>query len=402
MKAFFYKTKGIAALAMAMTLCTTTVFAADPVALSADAQGVQTAKTQTVMADEAAVPLQKLTEADAYAKAIKNSPNLREIQEQIDFLYEMKGDLWDKGFTSTPNYEHQTWHNAMLHTVNTNLFSFNAGIEQSRYGQELTKLGLEVAVKNYFTTIHSNLDNLKMAQENVKMLEKQYEQAELKYKLGMLSKYNFEKQKTALQQAKDSIVQLENTLEQQYIKLNDLMGEKPETRFEYVYDPAFAVYEPKQELEMYITNKTQNELNIKILESQLETAKFNKNYLSEATTSATMDQNELAYDKAMRALKTARTQMDLNIRSTLLQIRQLETAYQTAVTDLEKAEADYRAIQVQYQAGNVTKLMVEQARMGILQKELALKALVYNHDTLVYMFEHPALLGSSSGSSASK
>lgn len=394
MKAFFYKTRGIAALAMAMMLSTTPAFAADPAALSAEAQGVQTAKPQQMFEAEAEV-LPKLTEADAYEKAVKNSPNLREIQEQIDYLYETKGDLWDKGFTNTPTYEHMTWHNAGLHAVNSSLFQINEGIEQGRYGQELAKLGLEVAVKSYFTTIHTNLDNLKMAKENVIMQEKLLDQAELKYKLGMMSKYNYEKQQTALKQAKDSITQLENTLEQQYIKLNDLMGEKPETRFEYVYETTFAPYVPKQDLEIYITNKTQNELSIKMLESQLEITKFNKNYLSETATSATMDQNELAYDKAMRALKTARTAMDLNIRSTMLQIRQLETAYETAVTDLEKAQADYRAVQVSYQAGNTTKLAVEQARMGILQKELALKSLAYNHDMLIFSFEHPSLLGGS-------
>ena len=212
MKAFFYKTKGIAALAMAFTMTLGAVPAYAAGALSAEAQGVQAAKPQQMVEVEALV-LPRLTEADAYAKAIKNSPNLREIQEQIDYLYETKGDLWDKGFTSTPNYEHQTWHNAMLHTVNSNLFQINEGIEQGRYGQDLAKLGLEVAVKSYFTTIHTNLDNLKLAQANVDMLEKQYEQAKLKYQLGMLSRYNFEKQETALKQAKDNIVQLENTLE---------------------------------------------------------------------------------------------------------------------------------------------------------------------------------------------
>ena len=395
MKAFFYKTKGIAALAMALTLCAVPVFAADPVALSADAQGVQTAKPQQMETVEE-VPLQKLTEADAYAKALKNSPSLREIQEQMDFLYETKGDLWDKGITSVPAYsEHKQWIGAGLYSATTALLQTDAGIEQSRYGQELTKLGLEVAVKSYFSTIHTNLDNLKLAQENVDMLEKTYEQYKMKYELGMMSKYDFEKQETALKQAKDSITQLENALEQQYIKLNDLMGEKPETRFEYVYDPVFTPYEPDRELELYITDRTKNELSIKILESQMETAKFQTTYLAENATSATIDQNELNYDKAKRALKTAKTQMELNIRSTLLQIRQLETSYETALTDLEKAQADYRAIQVNYQAGNVTKLTVEQARMGILQKELALKSLAYSHD----MFEHPSMLGTASSAS---
>ncbi len=400
MKTFFYKTKGIAALAMAMTLCTTPVFAADSVALSAEAQGVQTAKPQPVVEEEAPKPLQKLTEEDAYVKARKNSPDLREIQETVDYLYEVKGDFWDDGFTSVPTYKYQKWNNPGLHAINTALFQTETSIQQSSIGRQMTELGLQMAVKSYFTSIHTDLDNLKLAQENVKMQEKQLEQAELKYKLGMMSKYNFEKQKTALAQAKDSIIQLENSLEQKYIKLNDLMGEKAETRFEYVYETTFAPYQMTHTMEQFITDKTQNELSIKLLELNLETAKFNKNYMSENVTGAEMDKNELAYDQAMRALKNARSDMELAIKNAHLQIQQLETAYQTAVTDLEKAQADYRAIQVQYQAGNVTKLMVEQARMGILQKELALKSLAYNHDMLIFSFEHPSLLASASDSSA--
>ena len=396
MKAFFYKTKGIAALAMAMMLSATPALAADPVALSADAQGVQTAKPQPVAEEEAPQPLQKLTEADAYAKARKNSPDLREIQETVDYLYEVKGDFWDDGFTSVPTYKYQKWNNPGLHALNTALFQTETGIQQSSIGRQMTELGLQMAVKSYFTSIHADLDNLKLAQENVVMQEKLLEQAELKHKLGMMSKYNYDKQKAALVQAKDSITQLENALEQQYIKLNDLMGEKAEARFEYVYDAAFKPYEMAHTMEQFITDKTQNELSIKLLELNLETAKFNKNYLSENVTGAEMDKNELAYDQAMRALKNARSDMELAIKNTYLQIQQLETAYQTAVTDLEKAQADYRAVQVNYQAGNVTKLTVEQARMGVLQKELALKALVYNHDMLIFSFEHPSLLSASS------
>ena len=397
MKAFFYKTKGVAALAMAltMTMGAVPVLAADPVALSADAQGVQTAKTKPIEEAEAPKPLQKLTEEDAYAKARKNSPDLREIQETVDYLYEVKGDFWDKGFTSVPTYNYQKWNNAGLYAINTALFQTETGIQQSSIGRQMTELGLQMAVKSYFTSIHTDLDNMQLAQENVKTQEKLLEQAELKYKLGMMSKYNYDKQKTALAQAKDSITQLENSLEQKYIKLNDLMGEKAETRFELVYDTTFKPYEMTHTMEQYITNKTQNELSIQLLELNLETAKFNKNYMSDAITGQQMEKNKVDYDKAMRALKNARSDMELAIKNTYLQIQQLETAYQTAVTDLEKAQADYRAVQVNYQAGNVTKLTVEQARMGILQKELALKSLAYNHDMLIFSFEHPSLLGSS-------
>ncbi len=395
MKAFLYKAKGALALALAMSLCSTQVFAAE--ALSAEQQGVQVAPVVEKTEEEVA-PLPTLTYEEALAKAKKHSPDLRDIQDTADFLQETKEDLWDSGYFNMPTYDYQKWVNDGWWAVTSAAFQTDLGMQQNSIGRKLTELALEVTVKSYFTTILSDLDNLELVQTNANMQKKLYQQGQTKYRLGLLSKYNLDQLEIAANQAQDTVKQLEAKLEQEYIKLNNLMGEKSDQRFTFVYDVSYEPYEMHQTMDQYINDKTNNDLTIQLAELKLESAKFGKNYLKESTNSSEQNQNDLTYDQAKRALKTAKEDKALAIRNAYLQIQQLETAYASAQADLTKAQADYRAVQVNYQAGNVTKTAVEQAEMGVLKAEIALRQNAYNHDMLVFTFENPSLLGSSSQS----
>lgn len=395
MKAFLYKAKGALALALAMSLCSTQVFAAE--ALSAEQQGVQVAPVVEKTEEEVA-PLPTLTYEEALAKAKKHSPDLRDIQDTADFLQETKEDLWDSGYYDIPAYDYQRWVNDGWWAVTSAAFQTDMGMQQNSIGRKLTELALEVTVKSYFTTILSDLDNLELVQKNADMQKKLYQQGQTKYSLGLLSKYNLDQLEIAANQAQDTVKQLEAKLEQEYIKLNNLMGEKSDQRFTFVYDVSYEPYKMNQTMDQYINDKTNNDLTIQLAELKLESAKFGKNYLKESTNSSEQNQNDLTYDQAKRALKTAKEDKALAIRNAYLQIQQLETAYASAQADLTKAQADYRAVQVNYQAGNVTKTAVEQAQMGVLKAEIALRQNAYNHDMLVFTFENPSLLGSSSQS----
>lgn len=396
MKAFLYKAKGALALALAMSLCSTQVFAAD--ALSAEQQGVQVAPV-VEKPEEGVAPLPALTYEEALAKAKKHSPNLRDIQATADFLQETKEDLWDSvGYFNNVNYDYQKWVNDGWWAVTSAAFQTDMGIQQSSIGRKVQELALEATVKSSFTTILSSLDTLDLAQKNADMQKKLYQQGQAKYKLGLLSKYNLDQLQIAADQAQDQVTQLEASLEQTYIQLNNLMGEKVDARFAIVYDVEYEPYEMTQTMEQYINDKINSDLTIQLKELEVESAKFGKNYLKESSDGSEQNQNELTYDQAKRALKTAKEEKALAIRNAYLQIQQLETAYTSAQADLTKAQADYRAVQVNYQAGNVTKTAVEQAEMGMLKAESALRQNAYNHDMLVFTFENPSLLGSSSQS----
>ena len=108
----------------------------------------------------------------------------------------------------------------------------------------------------------------------------------------------------------------------------------------------------------------------------------------------------MTYTQEKRALETAREEKETLIRNTYLQIKSLETEYASAQADLKKAQADYRVAELSLQTGAVTKTAVEGAAMGVTQAENALKALVYEHDMLVYKFQNPSMLFSDTGSSS--
>ena len=397
MKAFLYKAKGALALALAMSMFCPQVFAAD--ALSAEQQGVQAAPVVVLTEEElAAQALPKLTFEEALQKAKKNSPDLREVEDTADYLNESRKDLRDAmGSFKVPNYEYKKWVSEGWHALVSGVFSITQGMESNSINRELRNLLLETSVKSYFMTIANDEASLELVKKNAEIQQRLYEQGQTKHRLGMLSTYNLDKLKVAAQQAKDTVALLEATLVQDYTKFNQLIGEKPDARFELVQDLTFESYEMNQTMDQYLNDKINNDdLTIKLQEMALESAKFKKNYVSYANTESDSETQEYNYDNAKRDLKTAKQNKETLIRNTYQQIKQLETSYASAQADVTKAAADYRAAQVNYQAGNVTKTMVEQAEMGLISAENALQELVHNHDMLIFMFENPTLLSDQS------
>ena len=392
MKAFLYKAKGALALTLAMSMFCPQVFAAE--ALSAEQQGVQAAPVVELTEEEiAAMALPQLTVEEALSKAIKYSPDLREIEDTLDYLDESIDDIEDSvGNVKIPNYEYKKWVNDGWQKVVSGIFQMEMGEKQAKIGRDIQKLALEVTVKSYFTSIVNNQDSLELVKKNAEIQQRLYEQGYTKYRLGMLSKYNLDQLQVAAQKAKDNVTLLEFSLEQMYIKLNNLMGESAEKRFEYIYDVTFEPYELTLPIEQYISNALNDDLTIEMMELSLESAKFTKNYVGESNTYLDSMKQELDYDTAKRDLKTAKEQKELLLRNAYLQLGQMESMYASAQADLKKAQADYRVAQVNLQAGNVTKTVVEQAEMGVISAQNALNEIVYNYDMLVYTFENPSLL----------
>ena len=226
-----------------------------------------------------------------------------------------------------------------------------------------------------------------------KWQKKLYEQGQEKNRLGLLSKYNLNQLEIAAKQAQDNVALLETSMEQLYIKLNDLMGEKADARFEYVYDVTYTPYKLSLPMEQYLNAALKKDLTIQLKELALDSAKFTKNYVGESNTRLDSNTQEYNYDTAKRNLKTAKTDKEMAIRNAYLQLQQMETQITSAQSSLTKAQADYRAAQINLRAGNVTKTAVEQAEMGVVSAQNSLNQLIYNYDMLVFTFENPSLLG---------
>lgn len=383
-----YKAKGALALALSMALFSTTLFA-DTRAYAA----------QTVAKAEENV-LPELTYEAALEKAKKHSPDLRDIADTAEFLQKTKEDLWDRvGYFDSPDYDYQRWVNDGWYMVTSSAFSTTTSMKQNSYGEALTKLGLEAGVKNYFITILSQEDNLELMKKNMELQQKLYKQGKTKYQLGLISKFDLDKLETETNNLADSITLMESALEQIYTQFNSLLGESPEKRFQLVYDVSYEPFTLNQTMDQYINGKVNASNTLKILELNVESAKFKKNYLPESSTGSETNQNNLSYDQAKRSLKTSKDDFALAIRNGYNAILQNETEYATAQAALKQAEADYHKAEVNYQAGNITALTLEQAQMGVDKAKNEIQQVVYDHDLAIFNFQNPDLLSGGAGAS---
>lgn len=391
MKAFLNKMKGALALALSMSLFSNTIFAAEP--LSAEAQGVKSVPQTEVSAEEiAALALPQMTMEEALKRAKKHNTSLRDIADQIEMMQDADEKIYDRvGSVNIPNYDYKKWTNAGWHALVSSVFQLDNGIKQARLGEEVANVGVEASVKGAFTGIVLLEDGLELSKQSAALAKTALQQGQRKYELGILSAYELEKLEIAAKQAQDTVAVTEAQLEQQYISFNHLIGENADTRYDFVYAVDFTPFEMSQTLDQYVTDKTKNDVSVKIQELAVEQAKFTQNYRSEAD-SGDDDADELNYDKAKRNLKTTKETMETNIRNQYLSIKNLETQYASAQADVAKAQTDYRSAQVNLQAGNVTKMVVDQAEMGVTAAENALKKLVYEHDLKVFQFENPSIL----------
>lgn len=383
-----YKAKGALALALSMALFSTTLFA------DTRAYAAQSA----AKAEENILP--ELTYEAALEKAKKHSPDLRDIADTAEFLQKTKEDLWDRvGYFDSPDYDYQRWVNDGWYMVTSSAFSTTTSMKQNSYGEAITKLGLEAGVKNYFITILSQKDNLELLKKNMELQQKLYKQGKTKYQLGLISKFDLDKLETETNNLADSITLVESALEQIYTQFNSLLGESPEKRYQLVYDVSYEPFTLNQTMDQYINGKVNASNTLKILELNVESAKFKKNYLPESSTGSEVNQNNLSYDQAKRNLKTSKDDFALAIRNGYNAILQKETEYATAQAALKQAEADYHKAEVNYQAGNITALTLEQAQMGVDKAKNEIQQVVYDHDLAIFNFQNPDLLSGGTGAS---
>ncbi len=344
--------------------------------------------------------LPELTYEAALEKAKKHSPDLRDIADTAEFLQKTKEDLWDRvGYFDSPDYDYQRWVNDGWYMVTSSAFSTTTSMKQNSYGEAITKLGLEAGVKNYFITILSQEDNLELLKKNMELQQKLYKQGKTKYQLGLISKFDLDKLETETNNLADSITLVESALEQIYTQFNSLLGESPEKRFQLVYDVSYEPFTLNQTMDQYINGKVNASNTLKILELNVESAKFKKNYLPESSTGSEANQNNLSYDQAKRSLKTSKDDFALAIRNGYNAILQKETEYATAQAALKQAEADYHKAEVNYQAGNITALTLEQAQMGVDKAKNEIQQVVYDHDLAIFNFQNPDLLSGGAGAS---
>ncbi len=337
--------------------------------------------------------IQSLDYQTAVDMAIQNASSLKKIADQIDVTLDNKEDLFDGGVRPGDSTQLVVVSAQRLAYL-SNIYSLDASYRISKITEDVTKIGIQAAVKNSFTTILLNQSKLDLLQKNYNLQKQLLAQANVKNQVGVMSNKDLEDLNRQTQQMAEQIKQLQMNIDNAYIALNDLIGTNPEDRYEIVNEVEYTPLEMTMSLEMYINRKLSTDQSLQMQQIGVENAEFAAKTISLGTTGSQYRTTELEATNAARDYKNAKEDKEKSIREAYIQLQQLESVRKNLQTDLEKAKSDLEKAEVNFKVGNITKLTLDQATLALESIENSFLENTLNHDLLMFTFDNTCVLGS--------
>lgn len=354
-----------------------------------------------------------LTYDEALKMALNRSSSLKDVEDSVDYLDEMREDLGDLMWSLD---RQGSMYNANLFNLSQqtdDILAAQLAVQQNienviqaarniknveiqksmvSVNEEMVTDGVELALKSYINNIKSTRTQIQLLSEKVELGKENISNLELKNKLGYESDYSLQSAKTTQLSDESSLKMLYLNLDNQKQALKTLLGIDASEDIYVESDVAFNALE-NVELEKYVDRMRETDLSVKSLKNAVTLAEYkertNKAYDSESEISV---RNEL--NSAKRKLVDSQDNLEKNIRATYNNIKQLEETNTNLLRSVEQAKADYNSAVTSYRAGMATEYQVKAAKLGILSAEKAVEDNARTYDLMTFAFEKPYLLDS--------
>ncbi len=131
--------------------------------------------------------IQTLDYETAVEMATKKDSSLKKIADQIDVTLNNKESLFDGG-VRPGDASQLVVVSAQRLAYLTSIHAMDASYRISRITEEVTKIGIQAAIKNSFSTILLNQNKLELLQKNYDLQRQLLSQATIRNQVGMMSK----------------------------------------------------------------------------------------------------------------------------------------------------------------------------------------------------------------------
>lgn len=343
----------------------------------------------------------KITYDEAVEKALKNSLALKSIEESLKISEETQEIARDAVVVHRPavgdNTSEQAFFVAEAAHINALLASTQAdyGVTATKYQKQIQEGVIKYQVKASFDSIQNLKKDIELLSKSLETTKTQLDITTQKANLGLESDFN---KTTAEQNFKNQQKQLEalkKSLDNEYIKLNRLMGIDDKERASLDYALDFTPMEMNEvELNAYIERALVKDPSIILKGEAVKQAEYNLRLYtySAINPTDTYAVKESKLNQARLDEMQAKNNLRDKIRTTYNQIKQLEEQYQIDTANLQQAKEQYNILKTQYDLGMVIELNLKQAELAILSAQVAQEKTAVQHAQLVYLFNNPYLL----------
>lgn len=341
-----------------------------------------------------------ITYEEAVKKALDNSLALKNIEENIKIAEEQQEDARSAVVVNRPPTNDYTSPEAVFVADASHIVSLIASI-QADYGAKAAKYQKEIQEGVIRYQVRAGFDSIQGLKRDTAVLSKSVELSEIqlnivrqKAQLGMESEFNKNKAEEEYSVQLKQLDSLKKSLDNEYIKINKIIGINENEKYSLEYDLEFIPIElDEPKLNAYIQRSLVNDPSILLKKEEVRLAEYNLHlYTGDTMTNDSYDIRKSRLQQAINEERLAKDNLSEKIRITYNQIKQLEEQYEMDQSALKQAQEQYKILKTQYDLGMIIEANLKQGELALLSAQANLEKTIINHEKLTYLFNNPFLL----------
>ncbi|QGG47192.1 stalk domain-containing protein [Heliorestis convoluta] len=335
-----------------------------------------------------------LTYDEAVTKAIQHSYQLKNKGQDIKRLEELRRDAQDNLTFTRPdsNDPRQIFADMMAKQALLGLVQTEIALEMTKKEEEVTREAIALEVRASFDAIHNLQEQLDLLQQSVAYTKASIEQMRLQARHGLVSEHQLAENVRKYEQALKQIEVLRKSLDNEYLKLDKILGINNSKDYALSYQVTFEPLEPVADLDMHIYRLAQTDPYIWLQQKQIERLEMNLRLYTYTGRDDPYAVRQIDLQKARNDLAELKLKLAEAMKSRYNQIRQLESNYAIAESKQKQAQQDHNLLRLNYNLGLTTQLTVEGAELALVESEKELEKIKRQHSQLKIIFEKPYLM----------
>ncbi|MBY0022341.1 TolC family protein [Paenibacillus polymyxa] len=275
----------------------------------------------------------------------------------------------------------------------------NLNYEAAKKNLEMTKESIEYNVKDLYNKLLQKQNAVKLAALNIEDAERKLKVAQIKRDNQMSSDYEVTQATNQLTQNQAALDKAKKDLDSAYISLNQLIGYKPEQRYELKDKPVYSEF--KDNVETKVSQVLTSSTAIWLSEQKVDLAELSLKLYNFSTPGNTpYEAEQLNVEKAQYAKEGTKRQLEEAVRTIYNNIKALESQYSQIQAGLVSARSAADMAKKQFDVGLATELQVYEANLKVTTAEQQAEDIVSSIDTLKLAFNKPWAMQGSAGASA--
>lgn len=272
--------------------------------------------------------------------------------------------------------------------------------EAAQANRRITQNTLRTTLRGIFLGLYSAQNDLQLKQKQLSLMTEINKQDLLKLEKGMITELDLEDSNYNLLKAQKEVEIANRTYENTVRSFNQFVGSPSKTEFtNIVYEETLARPELKP-VEDYIGKALENRFDIVSILSQIALKEHDKKltdtgFAHKSTTTGQDTYERLLTDieKLNVDLEGMKLSITDEIKNAYVDVASAGKGLDSMYNTVKLQRSNYEKMQARYKAGMISKNVLTQTEIGLMQIENGYKSMVFDYNTKITRFNNATGIG---------